>query len=204
MRKRNIKNGLLRVVYMNEALVYLYGLLGFPFVTVGVYFLFKHHIAPWIYSKKGYVKVYRILPNGKIEYKYAKPKHIKDTAHELKLKEGVYQFLDIPDYYFFEKNLKCVLYDQEGNQVNIKEMQKLMPAISPEMADILMQRVWNTAKIAAFKKADRMEILMWIILIVCGLTFLASAVTSFKVSDIHQQLLLLKAGIKTASTLTPA
>ena len=189
---------------MSETLYLMYLLIALPFAAVGVYFLLKNFILPqhW-YAKRGYIKVYQLLPNGRVKYTYAKPKHVKDVGYELKIKDRVFQYIDAPDYYFFEGNLKCAFYDEQGNQVSIKEMQKLMPSLSPEMLDALMQRTWNTAKIAAFKKADRIEQLLWIILIAAGLAVVISGVTAFKVSDLAQQILLLKKAAST-SALTPA
>ncbi len=177
----------------------IYGLL---LSLAGLYYLYKDKIQPWIKSKKGYIRVYKLMPNGRIRKFYAKPEFVEDEGYVIK--DTGNTFIDLPSHTFYEGNIKCVLYDEEGNQVSIKEMNKIMPPLAPEMLDAITERVWNTAKIAAFKKADRLEMLLWAVIIAAGIAMIASAVTAFKVSDVYNQILLIKSQIGSIKAITQA
>lgn len=55
-------------------------LLSFPLAPVGVYYLFKDKVKPELYRKRGFVLVYKILPNGQIKSFWAKPEFESKTT----------------------------------------------------------------------------------------------------------------------------
>ena len=180
-----------------------------PFAIIGIYYLFTHQIYPRLQNSRGKIKIFRFLPNGKFKTFWAKPeaetseeevtvvdpktgKEIKEKrqyiGYFIKTKDEVLSFIDSVNSVYTDGKCKIAIYDSEGNQVMINELQKVIPAISPKMADSLAKRTWNAARAAAF--GEKTNIMIFLI-VTAGIAL----ITLLLVFGMHHQLDALKTSV---------
>jgi len=140
----------------------------FPIGAFGMYFIFENLLSPRWHNSRGHVKVRRLTPNNRWKMFWAKPEEetTKDGAYSFffKKKDMVLPFVDTPGTTTLEGNTVCAYYDVEGNQMNIKAMEKYMPQVAPRMLDSMMKRVWNAARASAM--VNQKTLLMLVLLAV--------------------------------------
>ena len=144
----------------------------FPLGFFGMYFLMNNLIAPKWYNSRGYIKISKLSANNRWKTFWGKPE--QETTREgayayfIKHKKEVFPFVDKEGTTTLEGSTMRAFYDVEGDQINIKLMEKYMPQVAPRMLDSMMKRIWNAAKASAFIDQKRILILIVITMLVAG------------------------------------
>jgi len=133
-----------------------------PLAGVGVFYLVKNVFVPKMKTKKGYIQIYRVMPNGQLRMFWGKPEFEtqgKDASgYFIQDGEEKLQFIDHPSMVVYKGNVRIAFYDPEGNQISLQEMAKYVPAIAPALLDSLATRTWNAARAAAFAEKRKLEL----------------------------------------------
>ncbi len=144
----------------------------FPLGIIGIYWILSSLVAPKFYNARGHVRVSYLKPNNRWKHFWAKPEQetTKEGAHAyfFKHKKEVFPFVDREGTTTLEGTTMRAFYDTEGNQLNIKTMEKYMPQVAPRMLDSMMKRIWNAARASAFVDQKRILLLLVMVMLVAG------------------------------------
>lgn len=156
-----------------DLMIWIYFFCLVPFVLMGFWWLFKYKLDPLFKSRKGYIKVIRMLSNGQIRSFWAMPvyetaaEEYDEDGNKIGSQSGYFfednhermQFIDHPSTVMYDGNVRMAVYDPDGNQMNISAAQKLVPAVAPAMLNSLAERTWSAGRAAAEKGAKQSIIL---------------------------------------------
>ena len=161
-----------------------------PLSAIGTIALYLYILQPRIQTRRGYIKITRVLPSGHLKDQWVKPVEETITEEEPELDENgnpIFErgrmkmrvrqetgylikigkkeripYIDSPNFTYFQGPVKRAFYDSEGSQLSINEASKLVSPTSAKMIDTFGQRMFNVGRMAAFAQKRNIEILILI------------------------------------------
>lgn len=192
-----------------------------PLSALGIWWIITTQLKPRVMMSRGRFLVRRLMPNGRFREKWVKPEYIErkkeievpftgadgkekvridvEIHHQymFRVKDEILPFYDAPGSIYMDGNKKVALYDVEGNQVIIPQLQKVAMSMSGQMMDALYQRTWNVARALAFAEKKRLMMILMIVLIAAVAAAGAGAVAAYSVTQLSEKLTAMQGTLNT-------